>query len=342
MTLGRCPGRLLATAVVGACLAASTRSGVAGEVPGSGGWSTGAPRDEIRPEFACEPGDGPGRPAVLAIKAGLRDGVDGYWTKAFPVTGGRYYHFDARYRAEGVELPRRSVVAEIHWRDASGQHVPLDEPAASGYLKGVTPMAETEFPATRGDDGSGWTEVSDTYRAPSRATQAIVELHLRWARGGEVRWRGVSLAETSPPSPLAVRLAAVHFRPSGGTTPEDNRRMYEPLIAEAARRKADLVVLGETLTYPGLGKKYHEVAESIPGPSTEYFGRLSKERGLYIVAGLLERDGGLVYNVAVLLGPDGRLVGMYRKTCLPRGKVEGASRRGPTTRSSRPGSARSG
>src|SRR5689334_2650890 len=98
MVLERFPGRLLAAALVVACLAAATRSGVAVEVPGSGGWSTGAPRDEIRPEFACEPGDGPGRAADLAIKAGQRDGVDGYWTKAFPVTGGRYYHFDARYR----------------------------------------------------------------------------------------------------------------------------------------------------------------------------------------------------------------------------------------------------
>jgi predicted amidohydrolase len=323
MMLGQFLGCLLATALVGAYLVAAPRSGLAGEVPGSGGWSTGAPRAEIRPEFACEPGDEPGRPAVLVIRAGSRDGMDGYWTKAFPVTGGRYYQFDARYRAKGVDLRRRSIVAEIHWRDASGQHVQLDEPAVSGYLRGATPMAETEFPATRGGDGSGWTEVSDTYRAPSRATQAVVELHLRWARGGEVRWRGVSVAETSAPSPRTVRLASVHFKPSGGKTPEDNRRMYEPLVAEAARQKADLVVLGETLTYPGLGKKYHEVAEPIPGPSTEYFGRLAKQHDLYIVPGLLERDGELVYNVAVLIGPDGRVVGKYRKTCLPRGEVEG-------------------
>jgi predicted amidohydrolase len=314
---------MLATALVGACLAAATRPGAAGDVPDNGGWSTGAPRDEIRPEFARESDDGTGHQSVLVIKAGQRDGVDGYWTKTFPVTGGRHYRFDARYRAKGVEVPRRSVVAEIHWRDAAGRHVPLDEPAVSGYLRGATPMAETEFPATREDDGSGWAGVSGTYRAPARATRAVVELHLRWARGGEVRWRGVSLTETEAPSPRTVRLATVHFRPSGGKTPEDNRRMYEPLIAEAAGRKADLVVLGETLTYPGLGKKYHEVAEPIPGPSTEYFGQLAKRHDLYIVPGLLERDGEVVYNVAVLIGPDGSVVGKYRKTCLPRGEVEG-------------------
>ncbi|APW63236.1 carbon-nitrogen hydrolase family protein [Paludisphaera borealis] len=323
MTRGRLPGRLFAAALVGACIAAAPPPSAAVEVPDDAGWSTGAPRDEIRPEFACEPGDEPGRPAVLIIKAGPRDGVDGCWTKAFPVQGGRHYRFDARYQAKGVEVPRRSVVAELHWRDANGRHVPLDEPAVSGYLRGATPMAETEFPATRGDDVRGWAEVSDTYRAPSRATQAVVELHLRWARGGEVRWRGVSLSETTAPSPRTVRLATVHFKPSGGNTPEENRRLYEPFIAEAARQKADLVVLGETLTYPGLGKKYHEVAEPIPGPSTEYFGRLAKRHDLHIVAGLLERDGNLVYNVAVLIGPDGAIVGKYRKVCLPRGEVEG-------------------
>jgi predicted amidohydrolase len=156
-----------------------------------------------------------------------------------------------------------------------------------------------------------------------RATQAAVELHLRWARGGEVRWRGAALTETTAPSPRTVRLATVHFMPSEGRTPEDHRRMYEPLVAEAARQKADLVVLGETLTYTGLGKKYHDVAEPVAGPSTEFFGRLAKEHNIYIVPGLLERDGNLVYNVAVLIGPDGAIVGKYRKVCLPRAEVEG-------------------
>lgn len=323
MTRSRFPVCIFATALLGARLAATPLPSAAGEVPDNNGWSTGAPRAEIRPEFAYEPGEGSDRQATLVISAGERDGVDGYWTKAFPVAGGRYYRFDARYKTKGVEVPRRSAVAEIHWRDAQGRHVPLDEPAVSGYLRGATPMAETEFPTTREDDASGWTEVSDTYRAPSRATQAIVELHLRWARGGEVRWRGVSLTETESPAPRTVRLATVHFKPSGGQTPDDNRRMFEPFVAEAARQRANLVVLGETLTYPGLGKKYHEVAEPIPGPSTEYFGHLARKHNIYVVPGLLERDGNLVYNVAVLIGPDGEIVGKYRKVCLPRGEVEG-------------------
>jgi predicted amidohydrolase len=288
------------------------------------GWTTAAPRDEIRPDFAYDAAGGPDGKGCFVIKADRRDGLDGCWTRSFPVAGGKHYRFAASFQAKGVTLPRRSVVVEIHWRDAQGKHVPLDQQPVTGYLRGATAMAETEFPTTRGTDRRGWTEVSDTYQAPTKATQAVVELHLRWPPpGAEVRWGGVALTEAEPPAPRKVRLAAVHFKPAGGKTPPDNCKQYEPLIADAAKQKADLVVLGETLTYVGLGKKYHEVAEAIPGPSTEYFGTLAKKHDLYIVAGLLERDGHLVYNVAVLIGPDGKVVGKYRKVCLPRGEVEG-------------------
>ena len=60
------------------------------------------------------------------------------------------------------------------------------------------------------------------------------------------------------------------------------------------------------------------------------------------MAGLLERDGHLVYNVAVLIGPDGKVGGKYRKVCLPRGEVEGGMcRRARSIPSSTPASARS-
>jgi predicted amidohydrolase len=119
-----------------------------------------------------------------------------------------------------------------------------------------------------------------------------------------------------------VRLASVHFRPSG-RSPQANCAEYAPLIAEAAQARADLVVLGETVTCIGTGKSYAEVAEPVPGPSTEYFGALARKHGLYIVAGLVERDGHLIYNVAALVGPDGKVAGKYRKVCLPRDEIAG-------------------
>jgi uncharacterized protein (TIGR03067 family) len=305
-------------------IAGNSPTSISAQAPQSApeGWTTDAPRPEIQPAFAFDPASGADGKGAFVIRADTRAGLAGCWKKAFPVAGGKHYRFETSYQAKGADTPRRSVVAELHWRDAKGKRVPLDQPGVTDYLRGATAMAETEFPVTRETNPAGWTEVSDTYQAPARATQAIVELHLRWEAGAEVRWTTPTLTETSPPQPRNVRLATVHFMPRGGKTPLDNCRMYEPFIIEAARQKADLVVLGETLTYVGLGKKFHEVAEPIPGPSTEYFSALAKKHGIYLVVGLVEREGHLVYNVAVLIGPDGRIIGKYRKVCLPRSEVE--------------------
>ena len=292
----------------------------AGQAPE--GWTTAAPRDEIRPAFAFDAKGGRNGAGCFIIRADQREGLDGCWRKTFPVQGGRYYAFGSSYKASGVPVPRRSIVAEIHWQDNEGRQVPLDEPLVTSYLRGATGIAETEFPWPKGTDADGWTEISGTYCAPSKATRAVIELHLQWAPGGEVRWSDVSFGESAGPASRKVRLATVHFRPKGGRTPMDNCRMFEPHIAAAARQKADLVVLGEVVNSVNLSKGPHEVAESMPGPCSGYFGQLAKEHNLYIVACLYERDRHLVYNTAALLGPDGRLAGKYRKVCLPRSEID--------------------
>ena len=291
------------------------------------GWKSAAPRAEIRPEFEYLPSGGRDGKGSLVIAADAREGLHGYWERSFPVAGGRYYRFFALRRVDGVASPRRSVVARVLWKDDSGKAVLRDKPVVSGYLPGFPPTAEPEYPTDKSMTADGWTEVSDTYVAPKQATRAVVELHLQWAPRGRVEWSQVSFAQTERPASRPVRLAAVHLRPQrdavGERTPMGNARLFEPLIIEAARQRADLVVLPETLTYYGLGRSYVDVAEPVPGPATEYFGALAKQHNVYIVAGLLERERHLVYNVAVLLGPDGKVVGKYRKVTLPRGEIEG-------------------
>ena len=140
----------------------------------------------------------------------------------------------------------------------------------------------------------------------------VVGLYL-WVEG-RVEWRA-SRWRRPPP------------RPQGGLPPHTPTARpaklprYEPLIA-GPRQKADLVVLGETIPLVGARRpKYEDIAEPIPGPSTEYFGSLARRHNLHLVAGLYERQDHLIYNVAVLLGPDGTLLGKYRKTCLPRSEA---------------------
>ena len=93
-------------------------------------------------------------------------------------------------------------------------------------------------------------------------------------------------------------------------------------IRKAAAEGAQLVMLQELHT--GLYFCQHEstslfdLAEPIPGPSTEYLGKLAKELNIVIVGSLFEkRAPGLYHNTAVVLERDGTLAGKYRKMHIP-------------------------
>ncbi len=296
----------------------------AGEPNALEGWIFQSPREEVRPQSAFDPVGGPnGKTGSFVIRADAREGLIGYWEKTFSVEGGHYYRFSSLKRTLGLKTPRRSAMARILWQNDKGQKVLRDQPSFASYRPGERPRAEPEFPADGKLRKSGWTEVAGVYRAPEAATKAVVELWYRWEPEGEVHFADVSFQKTEAPKPRNVRVAAVHYCPKPGSTPQEKREQFGPLIEEAARQKAEFVVLPETLTYYATGKTFAECAESIPGPSTKYFGSLAKKHDLYLVAGLLERDKHLIFNVAVLMGPDGQVVGKYRKVTLPRGEIEG-------------------
>ena len=285
------------------------------------GWETASPREEIAPDFAYDPQGGPDQGGSFIISSGKREGLMGRWTRTFPVEGGKHWRFSVLRKTTGPGDPRRSAVARILWQDESGKPVLHDEPSSATYQHGRVPRAEPEYPADTAGDPHSWIEVSGTYRAPSKAARAVVELEFRWAAETKVEWSKVALVQVEPPAPRIARLAAIHFVPRDAKTAAERCAAFDPLIAEAARKKADLVVLPETLTLGG-GAKYPDVAETIPGPSTEFFGTLAKRHNLYLVAGLVERDGPLIFNVAMLIGPDGKIAGKYRKVCLPRSEIE--------------------
>jgi len=93
-------------------------------------------------------------------------------------------------------------------------------------------------------------------------------------------------------------------------------------IETCARQGAELVVLQEL--HNGLyfcqteDPANFDLAESIPGPSTEEFGKLAKELGIVLVLSLFEkRAPGLYHNTAVVLEKDGTIAGKYRKMHIP-------------------------
>jgi predicted amidohydrolase len=297
------------------------------------GWRGVAPREEIKPAFSFVPQHGEGGGSLggkLQIEADGREGLAGWWEKSIAVEGGQHYRFHAVYEIENVACPRRSVLVRILWQDEAGKPVRHAETSSAPYARGSNPQAEPEYPADNwapadSPEGSPPTraEVSGTYRAPPAARRAVIELHARWAPRSKVSWSDVSLTAVDAPPPRIARLATIHYQPRQGKSPAEKCAQFAPLIAAAAVQRADLVVLPETLTYYGSGSSYADCAEPIPGPSTQYFGKLAKQHDLYLVVGLLERDRHLVYNVAVLVGPDGKVAGKYRKVCLPRSEIEG-------------------
>ena len=107
-----------------------------------------------------------------------------------------------------------------------------------------------------------------------------------------------------------------------GSTREANLAESVRHIREAARLGAELVLLPELHLGPYFCQTedtaVFDLAEPIPGPSTEELGRLAKELGVVIVASLFERRApGLYHNTAVVLEKDGSLVGKYRKMHIP-------------------------
>ena len=93
-------------------------------------------------------------------------------------------------------------------------------------------------------------------------------------------------------------------------------------IAQAAQRGAELVVLQELHNTPYFCQTENpdlfDLAEPIPGPSTEFFGTLARQFGVVIVTSLFERRAaGLYHNTAVVIEKDGTIAGKYRKMHIP-------------------------
>jgi len=103
---------------------------------------------------------------------------------------------------------------------------------------------------------------------------------------------------------------------------EDNRQRLAAAIADVAERGAQLVVLQELHNTPYFCQTESvdnfDLAEPVPGPSTEFFGALARKHEVVIVTSLFERRAaGLYHNTAVVLERDGSIAGIHRKMHIP-------------------------
>lgn len=101
-----------------------------------------------------------------------------------------------------------------------------------------------------------------------------------------------------------------------------NQHKIEALVAEAAQKEAQLVVLQELHDTPYFCQTENvdlfDLAEPIPGPSTDFYGKLAKMHHVVLVTSLFEkRSAGLYHNTAVVFEADGSIAGTYRKMHIP-------------------------
>ena len=93
-------------------------------------------------------------------------------------------------------------------------------------------------------------------------------------------------------------------------------------VREAAAAGAEVICLPELFRSPYFSQRedaaLFDLAEPVPGPSTEALARAAGELGVAVVAPVFERRApGLYHNSAVVIDADGRLLGLYRKMHIP-------------------------
>jgi predicted amidohydrolase len=267
------------------------------------GWSGFAQRDEIRPKFFVDTAHYRSAPDSLAISGDGNPLEYGGWAYPVPgVRGGRYYRLTAYYRADSVPDERRQILVRLDWTDKSGQRTGRPDYAYENSAAG------------------DWTRVTMLVPAPDEAASARIELILGWAPKGTVWWDDITLEEAPTPPDRWVRVGTVSLHPKNNP---DNVGAWLKQIDEIAKEKPDIICLGEEILNEGVSLDYLGTAQPIPGPATARLGESARKYGMYIVAGLIERDGPAAYNTCVLIDRHGNVAGKYHKVYLPREEIEG-------------------
>ncbi len=121
-------------------------------------------------------------------------------------------------------------------------------------------------------------------------------------------------------APTLMKIAAVQMRM--GLDPKENLGRGLSMVEDAGRQGAQIVCLPELFRSRYLCQEenpaFFDLAEPIPGPTTEALGGLARRLGLAIIAPIFERRAaGIYHNSAVVLDSDGTQAGLYRKMHIP-------------------------
>ncbi|MBI3923887.1 MAG: carbon-nitrogen hydrolase family protein [Armatimonadetes bacterium] len=131
-----------------------------------------------------------------------------------------------------------------------------------------------------------------------------------------------------------VNVVSISFGGAGGSGSaadrvKNNLNRLSELVEEAATAKPDIVCLPEFCNVLGLGEtEWGAAAETVPGPTTEFLGKLCRKHKTHLIIGMPERKGKRLYNSQVLLGRDGQPIGSYHKVHPTIGELDAGIRPG--------------
>jgi predicted amidohydrolase len=293
---------LLAAAIPGLALAQTRFVGF----KSSAGWTAWAPRAEIAPKTYVDSKRSKSTKGSLAISAPGASPVTGGWERTIPgVEAGKWYRLTAWYQAEGLRHEDSQILSRLDWQTTKGQRAGQPE-----YAWRVT--------------GQGtWKQITVEAPAPSGASAVKLQFFLLNTARGKVWWDEIQFEPIATPAARPVLIAAINERPAKSASAAASVEKFVQTVDSKVQGKTDIIVLSEGITVVGTGKSYAQVAEPVPGPTTERLGALARRKNAYIVAGIYEREGLLIYNTAVLIDRSGKYAGKYRKVYLPREEMEG-------------------
>ncbi|MDX1979142.1 MAG: carbon-nitrogen hydrolase family protein [Bryobacteraceae bacterium] len=268
-------------------------------------WRLWSHRPATAPRAYLDPLVSRGQGASLAVSGNSNAIAHGGWEQTVSgLKADTWYRFTAWFRHQGVQHPVWQIVPKLDWRNAAGKRAGQPDYV---YLQ-----------KQEGDWTRTWIEV----KSPQDTAAVAVQLLLSHAPGGTVWWDSVSLEQIPEPKQRKARIASINLRPAGLASREANVEAFIHAAEKAAPAPLDMLLFPEGMTVVGTGKPYTEVAESIPGPTSQRLGELARKRNAWVAAGIYEAEGGAVYNTAILIDRQGRLAGKYRKVYLPREEYE--------------------
>ncbi len=277
-------------------LAGSLSLSAADEVQPAGNWKIWAPRPEIAPKGSTNSG------GEIRLEAAGNAAVFGGWERFYQgIEPGKWYRLKASYQSSGLENDLLQAPVRVDWVNQKGER---------------TGRPEYSWKVEEKDQ---WHSVTMDFPAPKDATGAKVQLFLQNAARGELRFRDISLTRIETPSPRNVRIASVRLRPRNTEEPVD---VFIRTVNDQLKEKVDVILLPEGVSVVGTRKTYIDVAEPLSGNIVTKLEKLARQHGAWVVAGVYEKDGTVVYNTSVLIDRSGKFRGKYRKVYLPREELE--------------------